>query len=306
MGKDLGCIEYLLNWGLNRDVPTRWGIGSNTRKRGLIMKKRTKRSLVLSAIILGTSGIALADTECGLKTLQGSFAFTASGYTLVAGVAQPKAIIEVIEFKGDGTLSSPSSTRSVNGVIVPGPLTPGTYSVDTGCTGTITFTPGPTFDTIVAPNGQKVWMVQTNSNNIFAGTAEIIPKTDQACGLDTLRGAYGLQISGTRPAPFVAPGGPGYVGQFEQIIGTVVQTFDGKGTFTQVDNVKGTIAGIVPDRPGRGTYSVNPDCSITQIVMPPGQTPIMSKGVIVDGGKEFRTNTITPDSFLIMTYGRKI
>jgi hypothetical protein len=116
--------------------------------------------------------------------------------------------------------------------------------------------------------------------------------TDQpSCSNATLIGSYGLQISGTRPAPFVAPGGPGFVGQFENVLGTVIQIFDGKENFTQVDNVKGNVAGLVPDRPGKGTYTVNPDCSVTQVVSPPGQAQIISKGVIVDGGKEFRQNT---------------
>ncbi len=92
----------------------------------------------------------------------------------------------------------------------------------------------------------------------------------------------------------------------EQVLGSVVQIFDGKGSFTQVDNVKGTVAGIIPDRPGKGTYTVNPDCSLTQVVSPPGQADITSKGVIVDGGREFRQNTITPDSFMISTIGRKM
>ena len=38
--------------------------------------------------------------------------------TLSAGVAQPKAIVEGIDFNGDGTLTSPFSTVSINGVIL--------------------------------------------------------------------------------------------------------------------------------------------------------------------------------------------
>ena len=149
-------------------------------------------------------------------------------------------------------------------------------------------------------------MIQTDSGSVFEGTTESAPTADQPCGNETLKGAYGLQSSGTRPAPFVAPGGPGFVGQFEQIIGIVIQVFDGEGNFTQVDNIKGSISGIIPDRAGRGTYTVSPDCSLTQVVRPPGQEPILTKGVIVDGGKEFRQNTITPAAFLITTVGRQI
>jgi len=52
-----------------------------------------------------------------LKTLRGTYVFSASGFTIVAGVAQSKAILGVIDFNGDGTLSVPSALRSVNGVI---------------------------------------------------------------------------------------------------------------------------------------------------------------------------------------------
>jgi hypothetical protein len=149
-------------------------------------------------------------------------------------------------------------------------------------------------------------MIQTNSDTVFEGISESAQTVDQPCSNETLIGAYGLAIGGTRPAPFVPEGKPGYVGQFEQVLGTVIQIFDGKGTFTQVDNVKGTVAGLVPDRPGKGTYTVNPDCSETQIVSPPGQAQIMSKGVIVDGGKEFRQNTVSPDFFAISAIGRKM
>ncbi len=41
----------------------------------------------------------------------------------------------------------------------------------------------------------------------------------------------------------------------EQAIGVVIQTFDGQGNFQQTDNVKGSISGITPNRPGGGTYS---------------------------------------------------
>jgi hypothetical protein len=268
----------------------------------------TRQSLVGAAMVLSMSGAALAANECTAKTLYGTYVFTASGYNIVAGVAQPKAIIEVINFNGDGTLTVPAATRSVNGVV--GRTLPGgggTYTVDAGCTGKIAFdSPGPAFDVFIAPRGVKIWMIQTNSDTVFEGISESAQTVDQPCSNETLIGAYGLAIGGTRPAPFVPEGKPGYVGQFEQVLGTVVQIFDGNGNFTQVDNVKGTTSGIVPDRPGRGTYTVNPDCSVTQVVNPPGQAQIVNKGVIVDAGKEFRQNTVSPDFFAISAIGRKM
>ena len=47
------------------------------------------------------------DEFCGLRTLRGTYVFSARGFNIVAGLAQPKAIVEVVEFNGDGTLSAP-------------------------------------------------------------------------------------------------------------------------------------------------------------------------------------------------------
>ena len=259
-------------------------------KRTMILNEKLTHRLVAAAIALGLPGVALAANDCSLNSLRGPYVFTASGFNLVTGVAQPKAIIEVIDFKGDGTLAVPSATRSVNGVIGRSPAGgTGTYTVDASCAGTIVFTGGPSFDAVVSLKGDKVWMIQTNTDSVFQGVAESAA-TDQPCSNETLKGAYALSIGGTRPAPFVGPDVRAFAGQMEQVLGTVIQIFDGKGNFTQVDNVKGT----------------NADCSVTQLVTPLGQAPITSKGVIMDGGKEFRQNTVSPDSFMISATGRKM
>jgi hypothetical protein len=135
------------------------------------LKRLTRQGVIAATMVLGVSGVALADNDCTLKTLRGSFVFAAKGYTIVAGVAQPKAIVEVINFNGDGTLSVPGATLSVNGVIVrtpPGGI--GSYTVEAGCSGTITFD-GPLFDMFISPDGKKIWMIQTNPETVFQGTA---------------------------------------------------------------------------------------------------------------------------------------
>jgi hypothetical protein len=138
------------------------------------MKTPTWHVFVSVVLVLGASGVARADDhgdECTLKTLRGTYVFSAHGFNVVAGVAQPKAIVEVIDFNGDGTLSVPAATRSVNGVIarsLPGGV--GTYTVEDNCTGTIVFD-GPTFDIFISFNREAIWMIQTNPNTVFQGTA---------------------------------------------------------------------------------------------------------------------------------------
>jgi len=127
----------------------------------------------------GLTGVAVAVAMCGLvqanengehgrtcseATLQGLYVFGASGFSIVAGAAQPRALVEFIRFNGDGTLSNPAVTLSINGVITRGggPALSGTYSVAPNCTGTLAFgPPGPTFDLYLAPSGSEVHMIFT-------------------------------------------------------------------------------------------------------------------------------------------------
>jgi hypothetical protein len=131
------------------------------------------RLMMTVFLAIGVSAAAFADDDeapCGVRTLRGSYVFSASGFTIVSGTAQPKALVEVIDFNGDGTLTVPAATRSVNGAITRSLPSIGSYSIAEDCTGTITFD-GPTFDIFVAPRGNELWLIQTNPNNVFEGSA---------------------------------------------------------------------------------------------------------------------------------------
>ena len=105
-----------------------------------------------------------------MGTLRGPFLFAATGYTMPAGVALPKAIVERIDFHGDGTLHVPAATRSINGVVARSDPGDGTYVVNDDCTGTLSFIPnGPHFDIFVSPNGKDLTMIQTDQNNVLQG-----------------------------------------------------------------------------------------------------------------------------------------
>ena len=139
------------------------------------MQRFTKHALVAVTIAAGLSTVAVAhddDRACSLATLHGTYMFAASGFNIVGGAAQPKAIVEVIEFNGDGTLSVPAATRSVNGVItqIP-PGGTGNYILEAGCTGTLAFAAGPSFDIFTTPGSKTIWMIQTNPNTVLQATA---------------------------------------------------------------------------------------------------------------------------------------
>jgi hypothetical protein len=140
------------------------------------MKKLVKGGLLATAIAFGASGAAVAGDEngCTSKTLHGRYVFTARGFTISGGVAQPKAIVEVIDFDGDSAVSVPSVTVSLNGLILRfSPGASGTYTIDDACTGTITFadSSGTEFDLVASARGNEIWMIQTNPNTVFQGTA---------------------------------------------------------------------------------------------------------------------------------------
>jgi hypothetical protein len=131
---------------------------------------------LVAAMALGTSGIVRAgspEETCSVQTLRGSYLFATHGWNIVGGVAVPKAIVEGINFNGDGTLVSPFATVSINGMIIHSSGSVGSYTVAADCRGTLTFTGGPSFDIFVDPNGKQLWMIQTGpaaAPAVFEGT----------------------------------------------------------------------------------------------------------------------------------------
>jgi hypothetical protein len=125
----------------------------------------------------------------------------------------------------------------------------------------------------------------------------------RGCSEATLRGAYGIQIQGTRPAPAPAP-----VGTIESVIGVIVRHYDGTGGFTQVNNEKGSVSGLGPaDRAGSGTYQVNEDCSGSHELQIPGVPfPITDRFVIVDNGREVRHFVVNPAPVMVTGVSQKM
>ena len=123
------------------------------------------------------------------------------------------------------------------------------------------------------------------------------------CSEATLRGAYGIQIQGARLAPPPAP-----AGTTESVIGVIVRHYDGRGSFTQVNNEKGSVSGLGPaNREGFGTYQVNEDCSGSHELTIPGvPNPITDRFVIVDRGREVRHFVVSPASVMVTGVSQKM
>lgn len=117
------------------------------------------------------------------------------------------------------------------------------------------------------------------------------------CSAATVRGDYGIQIQGTRPAPG---------GLTEAVIGIVLRTYDGEGNFSQVSNLKGSITGTNPDSQSFGTYEVNDDCTGIIRAQPLPGVVIEERMVIVDNGREIRAAVMAPTAVVITSVHQRI
>jgi hypothetical protein len=127
------------------------------------------------------------------------------------------------------------------------------------------------------------------------------------CNNRTLVGAYGITFSGTWAAPSALPNTSALPGDIENVIGVVIQTFDGLGNFSQTNNIKGANSGIIPNYPASGTYSINSDCTGTY-TLTDDQFPlqIVTQIVIVKSGTEFRGVVVSPQAMMVRVDGSKI
>jgi hypothetical protein len=142
---------------------------------------------VILPLLLTLPGLAVADParKCREDILTGQYVFSASGFTRPNPSAPgtpwvPKAIVEVIHFNGDGTLTTPGVAIAnpfgdVGNIVQPPAGAPGVYTINDDCSGTVHFLDANkvTYWIVVdPPQGHTVWMIQTNpANNVLEGKA---------------------------------------------------------------------------------------------------------------------------------------
>jgi hypothetical protein len=120
----------------------------------------------------------------------------------------------------------------------------------------------------------------------------------QRCSEAMLRGSYGIQIQGTRPS---SPGGP-----TETVVGLAMRRYDGKGTFTQVGNLKGSISGWVPDVESFGTYEVSSNCTGVAFLEPAPGVVIQERIVITDRGNVLYSASMAPPPVMVNAVQRRV
>jgi hypothetical protein len=133
------------------------------------MNKSLVAMMTIATLSFGIPEIVGAkdNDQCEDHTLKGQYLFSASGYTraLPDPTWVPKAILELLDINGDGTLTTPSVTIANpfgnTGAIVDRVGNPGTYSVKDDCTGSLQFADGNAYRIYLAPDGHEFWMIQT-------------------------------------------------------------------------------------------------------------------------------------------------
>ena len=161
----------------------------------MIMKNKSVKSItssllfacalasLVAAITLGTSAPARAAADgrvCSVGMLKGVYLASFNAYTNFGGNFVPTAVLQGLQFNGDGTTLNTFGTVNIGGTIVfdvTGAV--GSYTVAPDCTGTLSVTGGPNFNIYVGPGAQKVWTIQSspnpNSIGVSVGTATRLP-----------------------------------------------------------------------------------------------------------------------------------
>jgi hypothetical protein len=125
----------------------------------------------------GTSATARAAAEtrvCSVGMLRGSYLWSFDAYDNFNGNFVPVAVMQGLQFNGDGTTLNTFGTVNIGGTIifdVTGAV--GTYTVAADCTGTLSPSPGiaPTFNIYVGPGAQQVWTIQSSPDSLAPGVS---------------------------------------------------------------------------------------------------------------------------------------
>ena len=151
------------------------------------MKRLLTTTAATLPLILGLPGLARADptNRCDNDILKGQYVFTASGFTRAPNSGPgthwvPKAIVQVLQFNGDGTLTTPTLTVAnpfgdLGNILQPPAGAPGVFdqrrlqrhpAISRRCQCDVQHLRR-------SPRGDTIWMIQVNPpNNVFQGSGK--------------------------------------------------------------------------------------------------------------------------------------
>ncbi len=146
-----------------------------------------RRMAVIIAALAATTLLASGQEQqssaqvCSGDRLHGLYLWTFDGYTRVGGKLLPKAVLQGLQFNGDGTTYNTFGTVNIGGtILIDATGGVGTYTVAADCTGTLSITDGPSFNIYVGPGAQQVWTTQIVGGGaglgVGVGTATRLPR----------------------------------------------------------------------------------------------------------------------------------
>jgi hypothetical protein len=130
---------------------------------------------LIAVIAPGTSATARAAAEgrvCSVGMLNGLYLWTFDAYENFDGNFVPVAVMQGLQFNGDGTTYNTFGTVNIGGTIVfdvTGAI--GSYTVAPDCTGTLSITGGPSFNIYVGPGARQVWTIQSSPDPLAPGVS---------------------------------------------------------------------------------------------------------------------------------------
>jgi len=182
---------------------------------------------------------AHADKSCSNATLNGTYG------ALIKGTAGglPFAQLDIVTADGNGNLSG-TGTSAYNGAITQGIPLSATYSIDSSCSATVSFSNGATQNAVITRDGEEVQFIRTDDPSAqVTGDAKRVDK--EKCTDTALNGNFGATLGGE-------VGGLPYVALDSVTAG-------GDGAFSGTGTV--SFNGAITDVSFTATYLVNPDCS---------------------------------------------
>lgn len=233
----------------------------------------------LAAFVLGAVPSVYAQS-CSNAILNGTYAVTFSGWgtpppkTLTEGKSSiPVAVVGVATFDGAGNWTT-SFTYSHNGDVTSATSVPGTYTVNSNCTGTMAGVADLAI--VILDSGAEITGISTDKNT--TATLEAKKQNASGCSNATLTGNYAVTLTGFgTPPPQLSPGNASV-----PVALAGLATFDGAGNFTGsfTKSHNGEISTLPSDT---GTYAVNSDCTG---IFTDETAAVHFAIVILDGGTE--------------------
>jgi uncharacterized protein (TIGR03437 family) len=196
-----------------------------------------------------SGGAQRGQYACSTGSLTGPYAYAIEGFNILgSGGTIPAADSGLYTSDGNGHFSG-ADTISVGGTVVSRTVS-GSYTVNSDCTGSATFTDtlgnSANLDLFVANGGTQVQFIQTDSGFVLSGAAR--QQSSGICSNAILNGSYGYAIEGWTVGSSVTPFADS--GQLAA---------DGAGHLSGADTA--SAGGTIIDRVLSGSYQVNSDCS---------------------------------------------